>query len=127
MISAYGWEVMHMDQRDSQELLKAQSPKIGLLVTNRVDLLDGLTPDIPVILTLAEGAEAPPVPRVRHLTLLVLLRKPLAFGATRNAIERYTKRSAAPLFQVVPITGITSQAFSSDTGGQPEPPAIRRT
>jgi hypothetical protein len=83
-----GWTVERAEPKSARTLLDASLPPVGLLITRTVDLLDGLDPDIPVILTLEEGVPEPP-PELSRPPLLAIVQKPLIDGMLRKLILRF--------------------------------------
>jgi hypothetical protein len=86
IVSPQGWRIERASPAAARKILDVGFPPISLLVTRTLDLLERLDPEIPVILTVEEGAPLPP--QLLRLPLLAIMRKPLIYGVLRAAVMR---------------------------------------
>ncbi len=81
-----GYPVEIAAPEEARKILLAGAPPVRLLVTNTLDILNGLKLRVPVVYTTAQGAPQPAADDPE--TIVAVLRKPLIYGEIRKVLDR---------------------------------------
>ena len=87
-----GWQIERVDPAAARRILDAGFPPVSLLVTRTVGILENVSPEIPIVLTVPERAALPA--EISRLPLLAIIRKPLIYGDLRAVIRRLCANQA---------------------------------
>jgi len=91
ILGRYGFPVLHMTAHQARETLTIGRPRVRLLITDSFDEFVGLERTVPVMYTGSRDPDKLALLANSSLQPVILLEKPLMYGAVRTAIEQLWK------------------------------------